>query len=216
MTTKLQTLNAIDRTGAVLILRLDNAEEAYRASEAAIEGGITTLEVTLSVPGALGVIERLADRYTADGIVIGAGTVLDAESAHSCVSAGATLLVSPHLNRGLLAYANRHQIVTISGAYTATEIVDSLEAGADIVKLFPAEFGGVDYARTLLAPLSHAPLLPAGGVNVDNVGDWFEAGVVAVGVGSAISKAARKDGDYKRVTAAAREFLSAVSEARGR
>lgn len=214
MTTKRSVLEAIETTGTVLIVRLDDAAEAERVAHAAVDGGMRVLEITLSVPGALALVERLADRYSGDGIVIGAGTVLDAASAARCIAAGASLLVSPQLNEGMLEHASRHQVATLSGAYTPTEIVNSMQAGADLVKLFPAEIGGPAYARTVLAPLAHVPLVPAGGVDAANVGDWFDAGVTAVGVGSSITKAGRPDGDYSRVTAAAESFLAAVRAAR--
>ncbi|MFB7933452.1 MULTISPECIES: bifunctional 4-hydroxy-2-oxoglutarate aldolase/2-dehydro-3-deoxy-phosphogluconate aldolase [Streptomyces] len=214
MVTKFQSLDAIVRTGALLIVRLDSAEEALAVSEAAIEGGVRALEITLSVPGALDVISKLSERYGKDGVVIGAGTVLDEQAAHACVSAGANLLVSPNLNPAMIAAANRYQAVTVSGAFTPTEIVDTMQAGADIVKLFPAEFMGPEYVRTVKAPLPQAPLMPAGGVSPDNVKAWFDAGVVAVGVGSSVTKAARPDGDYRRVTEAARTVLRSIEEAR--
>ncbi|WP_329053869.1 bifunctional 4-hydroxy-2-oxoglutarate aldolase/2-dehydro-3-deoxy-phosphogluconate aldolase [Streptomyces violaceus] len=211
---KFHALDAIVRTGALLIVRLDSAEEALAVSEAAIEGGVRALEITLSVPGALEVISKLSERYGEDGVVVGAGTVLDEQAAHACVSAGANLLVSPNLNPAMIAAANRYQAVTVSGAFTPTEIVDTMQAGADIVKLFPAEFMGPEYVRTVKAPLPQAPLMPAGGVSPDNVKAWFDAGVVAVGVGSSVTKAARPDGDYRRVTEAARTVLRSIEEAR--
>ena len=214
MLTKFEVLETIVRTGALLIARLDSADEAYRVAEAAIDGGIRAVEVPLTVPGALGVIERLADKYGDQGIVVGAGTVLDAEAAYASVSAGARLLVSPQLNPNMIAAANRYQAVTASGAFTPTEVLNTLEAGADIVKLFPAELGGPAYVKTILAPLPQAPIMPSGGVTPENVGAWFAAGVTAVGVGSFVTKAAQKDGDYGLVARAARTFLEAIDNAR--
>ncbi|MEV8150495.1 hypothetical protein AB0O52_20425, partial [Arthrobacter sp. NPDC080073] len=141
-------------------------------------------------------------------------TVLDEHSAYECIRAGARFLVSPQLNPAMIRTANRYQIPTISGAYTPTELVESAEAGADILKLFPTEAGGVSYAKAVLAPLAHLPIMPAGGVTLDNVGEWFAAGVASVGVGSYVTKAWQPDGDFSRVTGAARAFLSAVAEAR--
>ncbi|QJU56337.1 bifunctional 4-hydroxy-2-oxoglutarate aldolase/2-dehydro-3-deoxy-phosphogluconate aldolase (plasmid) [Herbiconiux sp. KACC 21604] len=209
---KLRTLNQIVEDGTIAIVRLDDADEAFRASEAAIAGGIRAIEVTLSTPGALKVIERLVEQHGSE-VSIGAGTVLDAPSAYASISAGASFLVSPHLSREMIRTANRYQVPTVSGAYSPTEIVESVEEGADIVKLFPAEIGP-DYVRAVLAPLAHVALMPAGGVSTQNAKTWFDAGVAAVGVGSAITKAARPDGDYSRVTAAATAFLTAVREAR--
>lgn len=214
MLNKFETQETIIRTGALLIARLDSADEAYRVSEAAIAGGIRAVEVPLTVPGALGVIERLADKYGDQGIVVGAGTVLDAEAAYAAISAGARLLVSPQLNPRMIATANRYQVVSASGAFTPTEVLNTLEAGADIVKLFPAELGGPAYVKTILAPLPQAPVMPSGGVSPANVGEWFAAGVTAVGVGSFVTKAARQDGDYGKVAEAARTFLAAIEQAR--
>lgn len=210
---KLVTLGRIADSGVVVIVRLDDAEEALRASEAAIAGGVNAIEVTLSTPGALRVIERLVEAHGST-VSIGAGTVLDGHSAYASISAGASFLVSPHLSRDMIRTANRYQIPTISGAYTPTEIVESAEEGADIVKLFPAEIGS-DYAKAVLAPLAHIALMPAGGVTYGNAKSWFDAGVAAVGVGSTITKAARPDGDYTRVTTAAENFIHAVRDARG-
>jgi 2-dehydro-3-deoxyphosphogluconate aldolase/(4S)-4-hydroxy-2-oxoglutarate aldolase len=215
MLNKFEVLETIIRTGALLIARLDSADEAYRVAEAAIDGGIRAVEVPLTVPGALGVIERLADKYGDQGIVVGAGSVLDAEAAYASVSAGARLLVSPQLNPNMIATANRYQAVTASGAFTPTEVLNTLEAGADIVKLFPAELGGPAYVKTILAPLPQAPIMPSGGVTPANVSAWFAAGVTAVGVGSFVTKAAQNDGDYGLVARAARTFLTAINDARG-
>ncbi|NQX18296.1 bifunctional 4-hydroxy-2-oxoglutarate aldolase/2-dehydro-3-deoxy-phosphogluconate aldolase [Rathayibacter sp. VKM Ac-2857] len=212
MLQKLRTLHHIIDDGTLVIVRLDDAAEAFAASEAAIAGGIRAIEITLSTPGALRVIERLVEAHGST-VSVGAGTVLDAQSAYASISAGASFLVSPHLSREMIRTANRYQVPTMSGAYSPTEILESVEAGADIVKLFPAEIGP-DYAKAVLAPLSHVSLMPAGGVSAGNARAWFEAGVVAVGVGSTITKAARPDGDYSKVTAAAESFLSAVRDAR--
>lgn len=215
MLTKFQALQAIHDTGAVLIVRLDSEDEALAVSHAAIAGGIRALEITLSVPGAKRIITALSDEYASQGIVIGAGTVLDAQSAFNCVDAGARMLVSPNLDRGMLEVANRYQAVSISGAFTPTEVVDTLSSGADIVKLFPAEVSGPGYLRTVRAPLAQAPILPAGSANPDNVSDWIDAGAAAIGVGSYVTKAARGSGDYGEVTTAARTMLDAIASARG-
>jgi 2-dehydro-3-deoxyphosphogluconate aldolase/(4S)-4-hydroxy-2-oxoglutarate aldolase len=212
---KLDSLQLIAESGTVLIVRLDDAELAYDVSKAAIAGGVKALEITLSVPSALEVIRRLADEHRADDVVIGAGTVLDGHAAHAAISAGARMLVSPQLDPDMLAVANRYQAVAISGAFTPTEIVNTVSAGADMVKLFPAEFLGPDYVRTVLAPLAGIPLAPTGGVNPDNVKEWFTAGVAAVGVGSFITKAGGLERDLSRVTEAAEVFLASVRDARG-
>ena len=214
MVSKLQHLATVRDTGTVLIVRLDSEKAALEVSRAAIEGGIRALEITLSVPNALKVIETLAEEYGDQGVLVGAGTVLDGHAAHRAIESGARLLVSPQLNPEMLTVAHRYQAVSMSGAFTPTEIVNTIQAGADIVKLFPAEFVGPRYVKTVMAPLPQVPLAPTGGVTPDNVGEWFDAGVTAVGVGSFITKAAGAEGDYRKVTRAAETFLAAVSAAR--
>lgn len=216
MLTKFEALRAIHDTGAVLIIRLDSEDEAFAVAHAAIAGGIRALEITLSVPGAKRIITALSEEYSAQGVVIGAGTVLDAQSAYSCIEAGAQMLVSPNLDRGMLEVANRYQAVSISGAFTPTEVVDTLSAGADIVKLFPTEISGPGYLKTVRAPLAQAPILPAGSATPENVSEWIDAGAAAIGVGSSVTKAARSSGDYGDVTTAARTMLAAIASARGR
>lgn len=211
---KLENLKRIADTGIVLIIRLDSEEEALAVADAAVQGGIKALEITMSVPNALGIIRTLSTKYKQDDVLVGAGTILDAETARAALLAGAELLVSPQLNPDMIRIANRYQAVTISGAYTPTEIVETLEAGADIVKLFPAETLGPQYVKAVTAPLSQAPIAPTGGVTPQNVHEWLQAGCIGVGVGSYITKAAQKDGDYTKVTAAAQEFLAAVAAAR--
>lgn len=215
MFTKLHTLRTIEETGAVLIIRLDDVDTAECVAHAAIEGGFRALEITLSTPGAVGLISRLSAQYGSARVAIGAGTVLDGHAAYECIQAGAAFLVSPQLNREMIRVAGRYQVPTVSGALTPTELVESAEAGADILKLFPTETAGIRYAAAVLAPLAHLPVMPAGGVTPENVGEWFAAGVSCVGVGSAVTKAWQPDGDYTRVTASARAFLAAVRDARG-
>lgn len=211
---KLENLKKIDETGIVLVIRLDDEQEAMKVAEAAIKGGILALEITLSVPNALGIIKILSEKYKKEGIVIGAGTVLDAETARAAIIAGATMLVSPQLNPEMIKMANRYQVISISGAFTPTEIFQTLESGADIVKLFPAEFFGPAYVKTVKAPLEQAAILPMGGITPQNAKEWFKAGVTCLGVGSFITKAAQKDGDYTKVTEAAKLFLKVVKESR--
>lgn len=212
MATKHEVCQQVLSGGLVLIVRLPSASESLAVARAAIEGGITAIEITLTTPGALSVIGELADEFGSTA-VIGAGTVLDENSAYASIQAGARLLVSPNLNPAMIRTANRYGVATISGAFTPSEFVATMEAGADFVKLFPTEAASPAYAKSLLAPLPWAPLIPAGGVSVANVDQWFEAGVSAVGVGSAITKAG-VGGDLSLVTQAAREFVSAVAKAR--
>jgi len=214
MLRKHAVLHSIITTGAVLIVRLDDTEEALAVSRAAIGGGIKALEITLSVPDALGVIRTLSTEFDGQDIAIGAGTVLDEAAAFACIQAGARLLVSPNVSVGAIKAANRYGAVAIPGAYTPSEVVAALEEGADLVKVFPTESLGPDHIKAIKAPLPQAELLPAGGATPDNVAAWFAAGATAVGVGSSITKAARADGDYRRVTQAAKHMLSAIAAAR--
>ncbi|GKX54959.1 bifunctional 2-keto-4-hydroxyglutarate aldolase/2-keto-3-deoxy-6-phosphogluconate aldolase [Leminorella grimontii] len=214
MYTKFNNMKKIIDSGAVLIVRLDNEEETIKIAEAAIEGGITVLEIPMSVPNALDVIKYLSNKYKSQGILIGAGTVLDGETANAAIRAGAELLVSPQLNPEMIKMANRYQVVTMSGAFTPAEIQNTLDAGADIVKLFPAEFLSPAYVKSIMAPLSHAPISPTGGVTPENVSEWFAAGAICVGLASYITKAAQKDNDYSKVTQAAKTFLAAIAKAK--
>jgi 2-dehydro-3-deoxyphosphogluconate aldolase/(4S)-4-hydroxy-2-oxoglutarate aldolase len=213
MRNKNEKLQTIVDCKMVVIIRSDDTEDAYKIAKAAIAGGAKAIEVTFSVPNALSVIKRLSDQYSKDGIVIGAGTVLTAEDASAAILAGAELLVSPNLNPKMIKFANSYQVVTISGALTPTEIFNTLKAGADIVKLFPADLFGSNYVKTLQAPLPQAPIIPTGGVTPENVGEWLNAGCIAVGVGSYITKAHKKDGDYNKVSKAAQSFLDAIHQA---
>lgn len=211
---KLENLKKLEETGILLMIRLDSEEEAINVAEAAIKGGIAALEITMSVPNALGIIKTLSEKYKDKGLVIGAGTVLDSETARAAILAGANMLVSPNLNPEMIKMGNRYQTVIISGAFTPTEIASTVEAGADIVKLFPTEFIGPAYVKTVKGPLEQAAIMPSGGVTPDNAKDWFKAGATCLGVGSYITKAAQKDGDYTKVTKAAELFLKVVKESR--
>ena len=215
MLSKTQGLQYIRSTGALLIIRLPDGDDAYHVAKAAIDGGIRALEVTYSVPGALDIITRLAKEH-GDQILVGAGTVVDEPSAMAAIKAGARLLVSPHVAPGMLSVAKANDAVSVCGAFSPTEMVSALDGGADIVKYFPAEFGGPAYVKAVTAPFPNMPILPTGGVSIDNVKQWLDAGVFALGVGSFVSKAAAdsKPRDYGRVAAAAREFLQAVENAR--
>lgn len=214
MWSKLEKLNTIYNSGMVVIIRADSDEEALLIAENAIAGGAKALEITYAVPNCLNVINTLSKKYAEKGIVIGAGTVTNAESAMAAILAGATMLVSPNLNPEMIRLANEFQVITISGAMSPTEIYNTLQAGADIVKLFPADFYGPKYVKTIKAPLSQAPIIPTGGVTPENVSEWFNAGCVAVGVGSYITKAHKKDKDSNKIVTATKTFLDAIKNAR--
>lgn len=214
MSKKFENLCKIMDGGIVVIIRSDNTEEAHKVAEACIKGGVGAVEVTMSVPGALGIIESLARTYQNGEVVIGAGTVLDAETARAAILAGAELLVSPHLNAEMIKMSNRYQAISVVGAMTPKDVLETLEAGADMVKLFPADSLGPQYVKTIKAPIPQASIIPTGGATPQNVHEWLQAGCDAVGVGSYITKAHKQDGDYNKVTLAAREFVEAIAKAR--
>lgn len=214
MNSKYENLKTIMDSGMVLIIRTDSEDEAKNIAVAAVEGGIKALEITMVVPNAVNVIAFLANKYKNENVIVGAGTVLDAETANAVMLAGARLLVSPNLNPKMIEIANRYQAITVSGAMTPTEIINTVNSGADFVKLFPAEFLGPKYVKTIKAPLPQAEIVPTGGVNPDNVKEWFEAGCHVVGVGSFVSKAHKKDGDFSKITQAAKIFVEAIKKAR--
>lgn len=211
--TKTEALEIIDRTGTILILRMHSAAAAEKVARAAVEGGIRALEVPLTVPDALTAIHNLSSEFGSD-VVVGAGTVLDEASADRVVDAGASLLVTPHVAPDVMAAAKRLDVASLGGAFTPTEVVHSHAAGADLVKLFPAEMHGPAYLRSILAPLAHIPVCPTGGVSTANVGDWITAGASAVGTASAITKAGGPDLEPAPITRAARELLVALAAAR--
>ena len=211
---KLHVLSRITESGLVAIVRADSSSQAARIVDACAEGGATAVEVTFTVPGAAGVIEELAKRYPTQQIALGAGTVLDPETARIAILAGAQFIVSPSLNPATARLCNRYQIPYLPGAGTIREIVEAMESGADIIKVFPGETLGPAFVKAAKAPLPHASLRPTGGVSIDNAGQWIAAGSVALGVGGNLTAGA-KTGDFKAVTDLARRFIAAIQEARG-
>lgn len=201
--------------GLVAIVRAETSETALRIAEAIRAGGASCIEVTFTVPGAAAVIERLAAEYAGGEVLIGAGTVLDAETARTAILAGARYIVSPILSPAVIATCNRYGVPCLPGAMTVTEIVQAMELGAPLVKVFPGEVLGPAFIKAVKGPLPHAPLVPTGGVALDNVADWIGAGAIALGVGGSLT-AGSKRGDYRAVTEATRRFIAAIGEARGR
>lgn len=211
---KLKTLQQITECGVVAVVRADTPEQAEKIAAACLAGGINAIEITFTVPGAAEVITRLSQVYKNGEMAIGAGTVLDPETARIAILAGAKYVVSPCVNEEVIRLCNRYQIPCLPGAMTIKDIVLAMEAGADIVKVFPGETVGPDFIKAVKGPLPQAPLMPTGGVGIDNVAEWIQNGCVAVGVGGNLTKGA-KTGDYAAVTEAAKKFVMAVREARG-
>ncbi|QKG92716.1 bifunctional 4-hydroxy-2-oxoglutarate aldolase/2-dehydro-3-deoxy-phosphogluconate aldolase [Halorubrum salinarum] len=206
-------LDRITDGGVIAILRGVERDDAVRVADAVVDAGVTALEVTADTPDATASIAAIADRV--DDAVVGAGTVLDAETARAAQLAGAEFLVTPTVNRDAIRTANRYGTPIAVGAYTPTEALDAFEAGADLVKVFPAATGGPDHVAALGGPLGQIPLVPTGGVGPDNAGDYVDAGAVAVGVGSSIvdDEAIAAD-DFDAVRSNARAVVEAVAAAR--
>lgn len=215
MIPKLDILRRITDAGLVAVVRAETSDQAIRIAEATLEGGCPAIEVTFTVPGALKVIEDLAKRYSLSELILGAGTVLDPETARIAILSGASYVVSPSLNTETVRLCNRYQVPVMPGAMTIREVIEGLEAGADIIKLFPGEALGPGMIKAIKGPLPQAPLMPTGGVDLNNVADWIKAGAVAVGVGGSLIAGA-KTGDYSAISVAAREFLSRIRAARGK
>lgn len=213
--TKDQTISQIREVGIVPVIRAESEDEARRLIEAIMAGGISIFEVTMTVPNAVALISTLVTEF-GDNAIIGAGTVLDAETAQNCVAAGAKFIVSPVLNLSVMEICRRANAAVFPGAMTPTEIVAAWQAGADAVKIFPAgAVGGPSYLRAIKAPLPHIELMPTGGVTLATIGDFVRAGAIAVGVGDDLAdiKAIRA-GESEKITQTAHAFLEAISEAR--
>lgn len=212
---KTDTINQIKETGVIPVVRATTADEAMRAIDAIREGGISVLEITMTVPGAVKVIEEVAKRYEKDALV-GAGTVLDPETATACIESGARFVVSPALNLETIACCRRLDVVVMPGALTPTEVVQAWNAGADFVKVFPAgAVGGPSYLKSLKAPLPQIELLPTGGVSLKTAADFIRAGAAALGVGAdLVDIKAIREGQAALITERAKQFIEIVREAR--
>lgn len=206
-------LKRISDTGIVAVVRADNATQAMKIADACIEGGVPAIELTFTVPGAHHVIEELAKNYTPEQIILGAGTVMDPETARIAILSGAQYVVSPYFNLETVKLCNRYRVPCMPGAMTIKEVVEAMEAGADIVKLFPGEAGGPKMIKAIRGPIPYAKIMPTGGVDVNNVAEWIKAGAVAVGAGSSLTAGA-KTGDYDAITKTGREFVKRIKEAR--
>ena len=214
MLPKYSVLQRIVEGGLVAVVRAESAEQAKKITDACLQGGVAAIELTFTVPGAAEVIREVAVACPSDEIIIGAGTVLDPETARIAILAGAQYVVSPHLNVDTVKLCNRYQVPCMPGAGTIREIIEAMEAGADIVKVFPGETLGPSFIKAVKGPLPQASLMPTGGVSLDNAADWIKAGCVALGVGGNLTAGAKRD-DYASITAHAKEFMMKIREARG-
>jgi 2-dehydro-3-deoxyphosphogluconate aldolase/(4S)-4-hydroxy-2-oxoglutarate aldolase len=211
----IETVQRLRQLGIVPIVRTSDAESAIRAVEAISEGGIPCAEITMTVNGAIKALEKVADKF-GDKVVLGAGTVLDPETARACMLAGAEFFVTPSLNLRTIEIVKRYSKAMFPGALTPTEIVAAWEAGADAVKVFPCSaLGGAKYIKALKGPFPQIELVPTGGVNLDTVAEFLAAGCCAVGVGSELIDAKNAAaGNYDVFVERAREFRKKIREAR--
>ena len=211
-----EVLQRIHEVGVVPVVRAASPEEAIQVIEAIKSGGLAILEITMTVPNAVKVIEEVASRY-GDEVLVGAGTVLDPETARDCILAGARFVVSPSLNTRTIEFCQQSSIAVFPGALTPTEVVTAWQAGADAVKVFPCgAVGGAKYLASLKAPLPQIEMIPTGGVSLSTAAGFIAAGAFALGVGAdLVDLAAIRSGEPEKVAQAAGAYVAAVQDARG-
>lgn len=211
---KAEVLNALRTTGLVPVLRAESEAQALALAAAIADGGVNVLEITMTVPGAIQVMRKLAQARP--DLLIGAGTVLDAETARSCILEGAAFVVSPALNLKTIEMCHRYSVAVLPGALTPTEIVTAWQAGADVVKVFPASaVGGAKYLKSVKAPLPQVELIPTGGVSLATAAEFLEAGAFALGVGAdLVNQKAIVEGHPETITEHARQYLAIVRKYR--
>lgn len=213
---KREVFNRMVSEGLIPVIRVASVTEAMDVADAIKAGGVTLIEITMSVPGALDAIKELTKKYK-DDIIMGAGTILDTETGRAALLAGAQFLVTPTLNLSLIELAHRYSAVIVPGAATPTEILTAWNAGADMVKVFPAaQLGGPEYIKALRGPLPQVLYVPTGGVNLQNAGAFIKAGATALGAGGElVDKKAVKEKKFNVITENTRAFLKVIQEARG-
>jgi 2-dehydro-3-deoxyphosphogluconate aldolase/(4S)-4-hydroxy-2-oxoglutarate aldolase len=211
---KSEKLNLVRETGIIAIMRAKSSEQLISAADAIKAGGVRVIEVTMTTPGALNVIETAKEKY-GEKVLFGAGSVLDSETARAAILAGADFIVAPTLNLDSVALCNRYSIPVMPGCYTPTEALTAWEAGADMIKLFPASFGGASLVKAILAPLPHLEIVPVGGVNLDTAADFIRKGAAALGVGSSLVNQKLLDAnDLDELTRRAKAFIAKVRKGR--
>ncbi len=210
---RLETIRQITDSGVVAVIRAESKDEGIKIVDAVKKGGIKALEITMTVPGAVDIIKELSETYRNEDVIIGAGTVLDPETARLCILAGAKYIVSPSLNIETIKLCNRYRVPIMPGVMTVKEAVEALEYGAEILKVFPGNAFGPSIISSFRGPLPQGNFMPTGGVSLENAKDWIKAGAVAIGTGGDLTKGA-KTGNYELVTETARKFVEAVKAAR--
>lgn len=209
---KLQVIETVKKIGVVAVIRGNTPDEAVQISEACIAGGVTAIEVAFTTPRAHEAILTLSEKYKDNAqVVIGAGTVLDAETARMAILNGAAFVVSPAFDEATIKLCNRYRVACMPGTTTIQGVIQALKLGADIVKVFPGEVVGSKFIKAVKGPLPQAQMMPIGGVSIDNVAEWFKAGAVAVGAGGALTGGGKS---LTEITETAKKFVVAVAEAR--
>jgi 2-dehydro-3-deoxyphosphogluconate aldolase/(4S)-4-hydroxy-2-oxoglutarate aldolase len=212
--TRLELTDTLKASGVVAVIRMQDSQKLLQVADAIQQGGVTAIEITMTTPNALRVIEELS-RKKGDELQIGVGSVLNAETARRAIDAGAQFVVSPILKKEIIDAAHDNDIAVMPGAFSPTEIQKAFEWGADIIKVFPADVLGMAFFKGVKAPMPHLNLMPTGGVSLTNAGDWLRAGASAVGVGSALlDKEAIEQANYKKLTENAQQIKKSILSAR--
>lgn len=207
-----KTIEKLKENYIFAVIRGDSEEDAYKISKAAINGGIKNIEVTFSTPNAAKVMKDLIEEYADDEtVVVGAGTVMTIEQAQDSYDVGAQFLVSPHFSEEIADFANKHKIHYMPGCATVTEIVRAMNAGCEIIKVFPGGQLGPSFIKNVHGPIPEVNLMPSGGVSLENIAEWKNSGAVAVGIGSALSSEVNEKG-YESVTKISQQFINAMEE----
>lgn len=204
---KLETLSAIKNSKVVAVIRGSSAEEAIAITNGAIDGGIHLIEITYTTPN----VQKVLEAFQHSEAVVGAGTVLDAETARHAILNGAAFIVSPHFSSEVARTCNRYKIPYLPGCMTIQEMVSALEWGADIIKLFPANNFKPSFIKSVKGPLPHIEIMPTGGINAENIGEWIAAGAVAAGIGSDLNKA-YAEGGHAAVVEASKKYVAAAQQ----
>ena len=210
---KEQILTKIQDCGIVAVVRAETTDEAQRIAEACLEGGVSAIELTFTVPHADKVIEFLANKSSPEEMILGAGTVMDSQTARMAMLCGAQYIVSPYFDIETVKLCNRYRMAVMPGVMSVREAVMAMEAGADILKIFPADLFGPKIIKDIKGPLPYAKMMPTGGVTADNAGEWIKAGAVALGAGGSLTAGA-KTGDYALITETAKRFVKNIKAAR--
>lgn len=207
-------ISSIKQSGIVAVVRAENSDTASKIADACLAGGVNCIEITFTVPDAVGVIKALKSKYSENEIILGAGTVMNVSQARTALYAGAQFIVSPYLDTETVRFCKNEGVAVIPGVMTVREAVMAMNAGADILKIFPAELFGPAIIKAFHGPLPDAVMMPTGGVTAENCGEWIRAGAVAVGAGGSLTGGA-KTGNYAEITETARRFVQNIAEARG-